>query len=98
MEIEIVYHHVMGNIFISIRNWYTDRYQKEAKANSYANARLIFACCNMWSKLNHLIASSVVWIFLLEFSNSDSITNADGYPYRLAEAWSEQAYPHLVST
>jgi hypothetical protein len=28
---------------------------------------------------------------------SDSITKADGYPYLLAEAWSEQAYPHLVS-
>ena len=35
-------------------------FQKGANANSYAKAKLILACCNMWSKLKYLIWSSVV--------------------------------------
>lgn len=45
----------------------------------------------MWSNERYLIKSSVVWIFWSEAENSDSITNADGYPALEAEAWSEQA-------
>jgi hypothetical protein len=52
----------------------------------------------MWSKERYLILSSDVWIFWSESENADSITKADGYPAFEADAWSEQAYPHCVST
>jgi hypothetical protein len=52
----------------------------------------------MWSNDRYLIKSSVEWMWLSEYSNADSMTKAEGYPALDAEAWSEQAYPHLVST
>jgi hypothetical protein len=65
--------------------------QKPAKASSYAKPSVIFACCSMWSKLRYATVSSVECIFLDVSSIADSITKADGNPYRLAEAWSEHA-------
>jgi len=36
------------------------------------------ACSSIWSNDRYLIKSSVEWMWGSEFSNADSITNADG--------------------
>lgn len=71
---------------------------KSALPSSYAKPRVNLACWSMWSKLRYLILSSVVWIWSSESANALSMTKALGYPALLADAWSEQAYPHSVRT
>jgi hypothetical protein len=44
------------------------------------------------------MVSFAVWIYGLRYSNADSKMKLAGNPLLVAEPWSEQAYPQVLST